>query len=367
MTIRLLLLIIVISLSGDIQAQQYSGNQRRHWNKSRGYHPFAHATREGIHIGNKSGSIIRDIIPFQQSHADFSVTFRASHLSDNPTKRISYVDGTNKKHLSGSQEWYFYLTSSGRDTLAMSIRTAEIEKTISSAPSLLLTLSYSGETIPDASIAIDNGISLYSGTNVWKISVDPSEITVHVGNKELRKALKITTLQESFSGFGFGVSPGGELLISDISLSWKEGPGNLRKYNPDDLADRFSDSEDPMEGYWTIYDRTLDESLLKTGGNYNLAIVKEKDCYRIVYISGAQISPGKWEPGMTKGLLIPDPFPDTYSVIWYDSEGNPLSKDIKAQSGEGNTLLIQFPYHSSTLRLRHLPGNNRLIPLQSSD
>lgn len=80
--------------------------------------------------------------------------------------------------------------------------------------------------------------------------------------------------------------------------------------------------------------------------------MKDNGRYLLIYLSGAKINPTFWKTGMVKAILNPDPYPDTYSVMWYDSEGMPLNKDIKAQRGEGDTLLLQFPYQSSTLRLR---------------
>lgn len=151
-------------------------------------------------------------------------------------------------------------------------------------------------------------------------------------------------------------------MVSDISYLPAEGitedPGNhyqaLKEEELFQLKQRLDDSEDPLEGIWVIFDRTLDESLLRLGGDYKLAIVKNHDRYDIIYLEGARVNGNIWKPGMIKGHLLPTPFSGLYNLRWKDSEGKVLSNSITAQSGEGNTLLLQFPYHSSTIRLRRI-------------
>ena len=118
----------------------------------------------------------------------------------------------------------------------------------------------------------------------------------------------------------------------------------------------MSSSRDPMEGIWVIFDRNLDESLLKPGGDYVLAIVREGERYLMIYLEGAAVNSQKWSPGMIKGILNPTYFNGIYDTEWIDAECQSLNNGVKSQYGEGETLTIQFPYHSSSLRLRKASG-----------
>ena len=99
----------------------------------------------------------------------------------------------------------------------------------------------------------------------------------------------------------------------------------------------------------------IDEKMLKTGGDYRLAIIKSKDrdSYEIIYLSGGVVNGSKWKRGMIKGYITPMPFDSVYEIEWIGASGKTL-KGIKAQK-EGDILTLQFPSQSSSLRLRKLP------------
>ena len=58
-------------------------------------------------------------------------------------------------------------------------------------------------------------------------------------------------------------------------------------------------------------------------------------------------------------MMKPTGFNDIFDIVWYDSEGLPVSNEIKGQYADG-TLSISFPYHNSELRLRRLEGKPHL-------
>lgn len=120
------------------------------------------------------------------------------------------------------------------------------------------------------------------------------------------------------------------------------------------LAAYIDNSSDPMEDYWTLYDLSLENSLLRMGGDYCLASVRSTDGYDLIYLRGAETGSKLWKPGMVKAHLSDPDADDVWNVSWLDVAGLPLSRGIKAQLDSPSTILIQFPYQSSTIRLRRI-------------
>lgn len=357
MILRLLLPLLVITLVCGVKAGDMPASKRIHFNTGRGYSPFQHATPGGIDIHNQTFADISDGTGLPDSLSDFSISFRATNLSCHPSKRFTYKDsqGTRRNRL--NPEWSFWVCTTDADTLSFTIKSEDIPDPISSTPALRITARRSGSGDIIASQVIKEGVDCHSGANSWNITVSPLSINISAGNHTLQPVLTMPNAGCRFTGFGFTASPAAHVLISDITITDKTPDARRQATEYGDaekLKERLENPQDSLEGYWAVFDRTLEETLLQMGGEYRLAIIKDGDRYLILYLSGAKTNASAWEPGMIKGILTPDPFPDTYSVTWYDSEGNPLTKDIKAQLGEGTTLLIQFPYHSSTLRLRRL-------------
>lgn len=128
-------------------------------------------------------------------------------------------------------------------------------------------------------------------------------------------------------------------------------------YAPDmyELRRKIEECPDPLCGVWTLYDRTLEENLLRLGGDYRVAILPgaEPGVYDIVYLAGARVNASSWLPGMRKGRLRRHEFDGIYSLTWIDSSFEPMSRDITADTSESSTVLnISFPYQQSAIRLR---------------
>lgn len=115
-------------------------------------------------------------------------------------------------------------------------------------------------------------------------------------------------------------------------------------------------SSDPIEGRWAVFDSSMNEDLLRIGGDYKLAIIRRPDgCYEIIYLSGADVNAGAWEAGMLKGLMRPSGVATVYDLEWIDPYGGKLSRRLKAQHDSDALITLQFPYQSSTLRLHKIP------------
>lgn len=342
----------------SIYPQPPSAYKSTHWNKHRGYLPFIFASPEDIHIHNKSSVPLSDCINFEDTLKNFSITFRASNLTSHPGKNFKYTDANGSSRYRKNPEWGFILKTSQADTLFIMINTEEVADKFSSHSAIRVSI-YSDITNKIYSDLISEGINCFSGPNCWELIVSSKEITLSAGNKGLNTLCNIPNPFESYTSFGFAASPASEISITDISINDCSSPAMTPHPLWKDSAAIYSylsQSQDPIEGYWTIFDRALDESLLQMGGEYKLAIIKEGEYYLILYLDGARTNARQWLPGMLKGRLIPDPFPKTFSLTWFDSEGSPLSKDIKAQHEEDDILSIQFPYQSSKMRLRKFPN-----------
>lgn len=376
MTIRILLLLSSL-LPFLSSSQSIPDAERIHWNRGRGYAPFRHASPEGISISNSTDSIISDIIYLPTPINDFTISFRAAETSANQSRQLPYK--------SSSPEWRTLLVSSSNDTLNLIINTEEIPDPISSSLATKISLITSGSSTPLLSATVRDGLDCFSGNNSWQLSASQHHIALHAGNRMLNPICEIPNPLSDCKAFGFAAAPGAALRITDISITSGKHPGMTIHplwSNQNHLQHYLSASNNELEGYYTVFDRNLEESQIILGGNYLIAIVEDNNpydgtddkyfnsfqknqlkdsatenqqIYLLLYISGAQKNSANWKPGMIKGTIKTTPFKGIYDITWYDVDGKPLFKDLKVQEGEGNTLSIQFPYQSSMLRLRKLP------------
>lgn len=81
----------------------------------------------------------------------------------------------------------------------------------------------------------------------------------------------------------------------------------------------------PIEGFWhfTTDKERWDKTLL--GGNYEFAIVANGDSYDVIYLSGAEIHPGRWIEGTVKASFRRSNN-RYYEGYWYDAEGIKMEK-----------------------------------------
>lgn len=350
-----LLLAIIQLLSASVNAKEPPD---RFWNRGRGYSPFTHATENGIEINNRSSATITDSCTLHSPMTGFSLTFRATNINSRPGHRYKYTDADGMGKSVTDPAWGFFISSPTGQKTWVTVSPEEKQGPISSSAALRIIISSDGGKKTLYSGIADSGLNPFDGANIWRLTTCGNELILSAGNRSMSEIAKVQGNGECHA-FGFAASPGAAILITDISIIQDSPLSGMKAgewQDPGRLDRHFADSDDPLEGYWTLFDRTLDESLLRMGGDYRLAIVKDGGRYEIIYIDGAKTNSGKWERGMAKGILYPEPFPGIFNVEWIDAEGKHLGNGIKAQTGEGDTLLIQFPYQSSTVRLRRLPA-----------
>lgn len=264
-------------------------------------------------------------------------------------------DGGDPKPAAVSRKaaaWGFFILSPAGE-LWITVRRGDGSRLLSTASELKVSVVINGETIRETTVS--EGFDTSGGPNVWRLTATPGELSLSGGNRGLRKVADIP-LNQGCSSFGFAVAPGGSLSVADISLRSGGMASGVAptQYDPDTLKKLLENPSDSIEGLWAMFDRTLEETLLRPGGDYRLAIVKNGESFDIVYLSGARVNASAWREGMLKGRLHPSLFDGIYHLEWFDSEGKSLSYEIDAQIGDNRILEIQFPYQSSVMRLRKI-------------
>ena len=323
-----------------------------YWNYGRGYDPFINATKEGIRIENHRDNLKYDYFKLENPSEDFSIVFRAKNINGHPSKKYGYITSSGESAYISHPHWGFFITCE-HDTLVFKINGGEMMLANESVPALEVDLyNLSALKQKSLSLSFTDGLNPYDGDNIWNVNIAKNKLNLTAGNSQLKKILD-TKCNSAITGFGFFAGWGDALLVSDISITY-DSTENPTDFSSEYINEYMSESEDPLEGYWTFFDRDLDESLLKPGGFYTLACIKKDDCYQMLYLDGSAINADEWQPGDIKAILKPTYFNGIYEVEWFDALKSPMNYDIKAQLGEGNTLNFQFPYQSSKFRLRKL-------------
>lgn len=364
-------IILLFALVGIITGvSNLAGAQTINWNKSAGYMPFTYATDEGVLIDNPTDSLRYDYYsldlfgsqsnPFLSTHEKTSVAkemelkFRLKNIHGNPSKKYFYTNSNGEKIGIKNPMWGFFLVGSN-DTVTFSFENVEISKPIESVSALrcvVYDFPLRNKRIED--IEADR-LNPYDGENLFLTTLKNGNLILSGGSTSITPILKVPFASD-IRGFGFYAGWGGKIIVSDIRLDTPlQENFQSEEFNIEKLDEYLKGSNDELEGYWVVYDRELEESLLKLGGDYTLACIKRGDRYHMLYLEGAGVNSGNWNKGDIKAVLTPTHFKGVYDLEWKDSMKDTLSKDIKAQEGDGNTLIIQFPYQTSKLRLRKIP------------
>lgn len=322
------------------------------WNQARGYLPFYHASPNGIMLENKSDTLVYDFYPLVTPAKEFVLKFRVKNLAGNPSKKYTYTTSDGQNVKISNPHWGFFLVSV-QDTVAVTIKGAEKFNGFETEAALNI-VTYIWSSGKKMETSVSDNIDPYDGDNLWSINAGDNKVKISVGNKGMQEVMIIPGISD-INGFGFFAGWSGRLLISDVTVESIDDADRKGEFlDSADIEALLNDSDDPLEGYWALFDSELEESLVKMGGDYTFACVGDGNRYSLYYISGASVNSKEWLPGDLKARLYPSPFPGIYDVEWIDSMKEPLTHGIKAQEGEGQTLLLQFPYHSTKLRLRKI-------------
>lgn len=300
-------------------------------------------------------------------NGDFEFRFRVRNHHCNPSKRYKYRDEKGGWNSTRLPSWSLILKNDRDEQFSFHFKSSETETDgISSQPCLELAAKQ-----PDGSTSIfqfkSKGLAenLLDGSigpdptgsrNYFRLRVKDGEIKLYGGlhAPELLYSGEMPSTFEA-TALGFRLEPGSKLEFNDMRLSTKNRQ-RLPFSSPWDderlLEDYLNQSRDNAEGYWQILDRSLEETMLRIGGDYRFALVRAGDGYDLIYLSGARVNGERWKPGMVKCHLSSSGIEGVWNVEWIDSMFGSIANDIKAQFENGSTLLIQFPYHDSHVRLQ---------------
>lgn len=254
---------------------------------------------------------------------------------------------------------YPELSVGGSDgTLCFRFYPEEVSDGISQSPHLVVQCVMRRSGSQDSIVGsgqLPYGRNLSHTLNLLSLDRSDAQWLLSIGTHSQQRMLSFYL--PGFDADSISVSAGrkGALQLLNFEAEVSDDYREALKYSPwsDDelLASYLKNSTDPLEGYWSIYDRSLNESLLRMGGDYRFALVRAADGYDLVYLDGARVCDADWSPGRIKAHFIPTPDGAAWNVSWTDASGNLLQHDVKAQQESAVTILLQFPYQSSTLRL----------------
>ncbi len=238
----------------------------------------------------------------------------------------------------------------------VSVRLGETESTAAGTESAVILTVLSPGTSDPVTLRVPGFLSSPGHRERIRLRRDADGWTAAVVSDRIRDFGRLP-LPDDFSldSIGVFVNPGGCVRLESLRVS--------PEACSDDLLTPFSDlrrldsliqrSADPLTGYWHLYDYTLEQTLLRTGGDYHLAIVPDGKGYLIIYLDGAKVGDNEWKCGMIKGELRPTSFGGIWDVTWIDASMKPMFNGLKAVSSESGTVLtIEFPAQESRLRLR---------------
>lgn len=131
----------------------------------------------------------------------------------------------------------------------------------------------------------------------------------------------------------------------------------LTDWTREALAEHFAQTADPMECFWSYFDRENNPDYSRPGGRYTLATVGDgAGGYTILYVDGAETYPDRWKACMVKGRLRPTVFVGQYDLEWVDSEFERITRDIHAHVDDsGSLLILEFPLMKMRMRFAKMP------------
>jgi threonine/homoserine/homoserine lactone efflux protein len=327
-------------------------------------------------IGNATGETLLRTIPQSIGDDDFEWVANATDLHNSLNKRYSYHDSSGQ-HKAPPPGWGVAVEDPPNSSLLSAVifpQEVNISKySDETKPTLTLVVTWKtpadetthSETlqITDKDLAPNNSpisISITRRDNQFRVLAGHSML-VELWSREL------PTL--TVKRVGMVAPPAAEFRLNRTVLH--HYPHEDRALHTSWMADieglteRIRRSSDPVEGFYSYLDYEFDDTLLRLGGDYKIALLADDDAdrygpttsnhrksYLIYYISGATVNADKWLSGMIKGRLTPNAGDNSYLLTWYDADCLPLSFDLTATLADHHLLTLYFPYQQSTLRFR---------------
>lgn len=195
----------------------------------------------------------------------------------------------------------------------------------------------------------DKKVNMSTGYNTIVVEGNEERFKVYVGAERLNPVGELIDKSNLKGSCGIISSVKTNILkfivetAPNIKLSLKTS------FNEDALNEKFSNNKQVNEGFWSYLDRNNDAKYAIVGGRYRFALVKDKDDYLLIYMSGAQTNQKNWIQGMIKGRLKSTIFQNHYDLIWYDSMFDIIDADAYATIVD-SILTLEFPICKTQIR-----------------
>lgn len=331
--------------------------QTTYLNRNNGFEPFYSATDSVLIISNTSSDTIYETIQTHINCQDFKFSSYVANINNSSTKKHKFTDNNGKSRFIKQPGWGIIAKSENDKALKILVQTKEssdweytchdiLEITILDPNNKILQQT----SLPRTKVAIDtspNSITLQRKGN---------RLSLSIGEKYEKEIWTGTFYNFNISEIGYIVPPCGKIDVKRImtSISQNKKDKLVSEWNYETIDSYLIQSIDSLEGYWKYIDRSMDENLLRLGGDYAFALIKVNDNeYNLIYLNGAKINSNEWSTGMIKARLFTTQFNGVLAVEWYDSQMLPMNNEITAQI-EGDFIKIFFPYQNSYIRLHRI-------------
>ena len=359
--------LLLMAGSGDIHAKSFYNSVR---NQFGGLYPHPGMRMQGRYKAidgdllveeNASMAAAVTLDTMAVAASEYRYQMRLANLNNKQGKTVSVKNAMTgeKTRLTGT-EWGLVFNADGQGNycaLMLSCDNSAPYDDITDHRSMVVTLveRQGGKVNELAQATLAHGVSLEDGLNTVCIDVDERGVHVSMGKDELQPVLEASVQRPAGSvRVGYVVGPGARVAIERAVLTINNEKQTIPPtlWTIEALDQHFEESLDPNEGYWKYLDRDMEDTWLKLGGRYTLALVRANDGYDLIYIDGAQVKKSQWLPGMRKGHIARTAFVGNYDLDWTDATMEPLPHDDSyATIDNGVILTLHFPAYNSQVRL----------------
>ena len=256
-----------------------------------------------------------------------------------------------------------FVLTADTDTLLLSLSEIPATDYIYEQDRLLLTLTTS-RTTAETILAATPDLYRTGKDAVFTLSIAPSADNAHsnatlFGGRTAPRPLWTTDSlpipYAAINAIGFSAY-GKPTDVKRAIVSTPDTTPPDTRLTPRQIEQILGTAKDPYAGYWVTLDYSIDDAILRPGGDYLLALLPATDGgYDIHYMQGAIRNPGAWQPGDLKGHITPTRLPGLYRARWTDAEGQDLDPSATLQFTAPDLLQLTFPTLHATLRLHRLP------------
>ena len=302
------------------------------------------------------------------SQADYKYYIKMANLHNREHRSYKVKDESGKTAIVASTQCGLVFNHTGNDYWAITAHCSN------SAPyddaldvrSMTIELNHvvGGKWSTVASTQLVNEVNVDEGYNYICVQLAGHTIKVLAGKTNLNEVMSHDLTQDEIESIerhphvkvGYIVGPGAltsieraVLTVSTSDLSPTHSPITTQ-WTREALDRHFETSKNPFEGYWVYLDRDMEDTWLKMGGRYTIALVETSTGYDVIYIDGAQVKKSQWQAGMKKAEMKKTIFTDNFTGTWIDATFQPIDEDVYVTFESGVILTFKFPVYKSQMR-----------------